>query len=566
MKKIISLLVFCLFIISYFINPGLLLAHNYSSYDECYVDRLIYYRSTPGGGSNLDSSRANTYCSSLDYGGSSSGDSSSDDSSMDWDNAGSAIGRSVSVNTGDSVTVDIDYSRVWTLEFNGRFPLNEHKRYAQTSDSGNPRGGLDFFLWNGNKLASRLYDRVIVFGYPSIGSKSSYVPPDHWAMSAGISGLTHDTHRVKYEYRPSGSWKAWYDGQLVMDISFGGTNIPSTRSRLYIYGFNGTVKQTLGSSEQFNIQSYNMSGGYQSTFNAADFYSQLASSTDYTQIIANYTASSTAYIQAHQDDDNNDDYVTPYVNNTAIENFIRQVHSVCLGESLTNSELQEQLDTFLEEFDDAEAYRDEICLSIEAQEYYEDNYDTQDQSQSTDDITDLVMEAIMERFGNQSAPEGYTYQDLQDAIALIEMLQSMGIIGGGNSSSNTNFNNSTSGYTRNLTVGSQGNDVMRLQQFLNQNGYPIAYSGTGSRGQESTYFGELTRQALIRYQLANNISPASGYFGPLTRASITGGNYVTGDNTISNVNVNTNTNTGGSGVSQPSDPVVPVDSGVIDIY
>ena len=75
-------------------------------------------------------------------------------------------------------------------------------------------------------------------------------------------------------------------------------------------------------------------------------------------------------------------------------------------------------------------------------------------------------------------------------------------------------------FTRDLTIGSTGDDVRALQQLLNDLGFLIADTGPGSPGQESTYFGERTRQALIRYQQANNISPASGYFGPLTRSSL----------------------------------------------
>ena len=77
-------------------------------------------------------------------------------------------------------------------------------------------------------------------------------------------------------------------------------------------------------------------------------------------------------------------------------------------------------------------------------------------------------------------------------------------------------------FTRDLTIGSTGDDVRALQQLLNDLGFLIADTGPGSPGQESTYFGERTRQALIRYQQANNISPASGYFGPLTRARVRG--------------------------------------------
>jgi parallel beta-helix repeat protein len=59
-----------------------------------------------------------------------------------------------------------------------------------------------------------------------------------------------------------------------------------------------------------------------------------------------------------------------------------------------------------------------------------------------------------------------------------------------------------------------------LQRFLNTNGFPIAQSGPGSLNNETDTFGELTRQALARFQQANGISPALGIFGPITKAFI----------------------------------------------
>ncbi len=75
-------------------------------------------------------------------------------------------------------------------------------------------------------------------------------------------------------------------------------------------------------------------------------------------------------------------------------------------------------------------------------------------------------------------------------------------------------------FTRDLTVGSTGEDVKALQQWLNATGYSVALSGAGSDGNETTYFGVLTRNALSKYQAAKGISPTAGYFGPITRASI----------------------------------------------
>ncbi len=75
-------------------------------------------------------------------------------------------------------------------------------------------------------------------------------------------------------------------------------------------------------------------------------------------------------------------------------------------------------------------------------------------------------------------------------------------------------------FTRNLSVGMTGEDVKELQQYLNNNGFPLAQTGVGSLGNETNYFGSLTQQALINFQRANNINPAVGYFGPITRGFV----------------------------------------------
>jgi hypothetical protein len=68
-------------------------------------------------------------------------------------------------------------------------------------------------------------------------------------------------------------------------------------------------------------------------------------------------------------------------------------------------------------------------------------------------------------------------------------------------------------FTRNLTIGSTGADVTALQNFLISNGNTIPAGATG-------YFGAQTRDALVAYQAAKGITPAAGYFGPITMASI----------------------------------------------
>lgn len=73
-------------------------------------------------------------------------------------------------------------------------------------------------------------------------------------------------------------------------------------------------------------------------------------------------------------------------------------------------------------------------------------------------------------------------------------------------------------FTKDLTLGSKGDDVKCLQQYLNGAGYPVAASGSGSTGNETTYYGSLTAAAVAKWQAANSLSPAVGYFGPKSRA------------------------------------------------
>jgi photosystem II stability/assembly factor-like uncharacterized protein len=75
----------------------------------------------------------------------------------------------------------------------------------------------------------------------------------------------------------------------------------------------------------------------------------------------------------------------------------------------------------------------------------------------------------------------------------------------------------TQGYTRDLTIGSQGSDVTKLQLYLiAQNKGPAseALAIAGATG----YFGPLTKAALAEFQSKVGIAPAEGYFGAKTRA------------------------------------------------
>lgn len=62
--------------------------------------------------------------------------------------------------------------------------------------------------------------------------------------------------------------------------------------------------------------------------------------------------------------------------------------------------------------------------------------------------------------------------------------------------------------------------VKQLQQFLNARGFVIARTGAGSLGNETDYFGPATKVALAKFQAAQGITPAVGFFGPITKAVI----------------------------------------------
>lgn len=74
-------------------------------------------------------------------------------------------------------------------------------------------------------------------------------------------------------------------------------------------------------------------------------------------------------------------------------------------------------------------------------------------------------------------------------------------------------------FTKFMKLGITDNEVKELQKFLNSKGYLLALSGIGSIGNETNYFGFLTKSALMKFQQDNNLKP-DGVFGPLTRGVV----------------------------------------------
>ena len=101
-------------------------------------------------------------------------------------------------------------------------------------------------------------------------------------------------------------------------------------------------------------------------------------------------------------------------------------------------------------------------------------------------------------------------QQLTQLVQQLQAQQAGGVVGAGACT-----------FTKDLTLGSTGTDVQCLQRYLNAAGHNVASSGAGSPGNESTYFGSLTRAAVAKWQAAQGVSPAVGYFGSISRAKYT---------------------------------------------
>jgi peptidoglycan hydrolase-like protein with peptidoglycan-binding domain len=80
-------------------------------------------------------------------------------------------------------------------------------------------------------------------------------------------------------------------------------------------------------------------------------------------------------------------------------------------------------------------------------------------------------------------------------------------------------------FTKGLSLGVSGPDVLRLQKLLNSDpDTQIASSGVGSPGNETDYYGGLTEDAVKRFQakygVASSGNAGYGYVGPKTRAKL----------------------------------------------
>lgn len=143
-------------------------------------------------------------------------------------------------------------------------------------------------------------------------------------------------------------------------------------------------------------------------------------------------------------------------------------------------------------------------------------------------VTMLAMSAMS--VGAQSV-------SIEQLLAQIAQLQSqLTSLQGGSTSGSTGVMYT---FTRNLQVGSTGEDVRMLQKALNASADTrVASTGAGSPGGETTYFGPATKAAVIKFQnkyasevlTPSGLTSGTGFVGPASRAKLNSMSTGTGTN------------------------------------
>lgn len=119
-------------------------------------------------------------------------------------------------------------------------------------------------------------------------------------------------------------------------------------------------------------------------------------------------------------------------------------------------------------------------------------------------LTLVVAAAFIFALVGVSTAKAATIEELQ---ALIAQLQAqIAALSGGSSTAAGEI-------TKDLTIGSRGDQVEILQKYLEDEGYLVMPAGVAYG-----YFGALTKSAVAKWQADNGVTPAAGYFGPKSRA------------------------------------------------
>jgi chitodextrinase len=122
-----------------------------------------------------------------------------------------------------------------------------------------------------------------------------------------------------------------------------------------------------------------------------------------------------------------------------------------------------------------------------------------------------VSTGILKDYAGVNRPQGSVYDMGAFETSLNTTLQSQSIL------PLSAHKEETTLFTSNLKLGDDKTEVLQLQKFLNNQGFIVSKTGLGSVGNETTYFGAATKEALMKFQNTKSIKPAEGYFGSVTR-------------------------------------------------
>lgn len=143
--------------------------------------------------------------------------------------------------------------------------------------------------------------------------------------------------------------------------------------------------------------------------------------------------------------------------------------------------------------------------------------DVEDEENEVEDDTDS--ESVTSEISNNNTTDrGQLLAQIEQLLALIAILTEQKA----NSETFTYYS-----FTRAFKHGDEHSDVMLVQQRLNRLGFTVSIEGAGSLGNETTYYGPRTTEAIQRFQCRYNIictgtpdSTGYGNFGPLTREKL----------------------------------------------